>query len=134
MASKNVSGGSKKNPGAKNAKGMYKDPAAAIGAGLMKKKEAGIVSPGKIIAKVGAKVADKIIKKAATKPAIVKAAEKGYDKLEVRKVTKGATNITKEAAREKQIVAKMQAESVIAKKKALKIAEKYNKKQANKKK
>ena len=64
MAAKNVSGGSKKNPGAKNAKGMYKDPAAAIGAGLMKKQEAGIVSPGKIVAKIGAKVAQKAAAKA----------------------------------------------------------------------
>lgn len=130
MARATMTSGSKKNPGAKNSKGMYKDPAAAIGAGLMKKKESGIVSPGKIVAKLGAKVADKLIKKAATKPSIVKAAAKGYDKLEVRKVTKGATNITKEAAREKQIVNKMQAEMVVAKKKALKIAGNYNKKQA----
>ena len=79
MASKNVSGGSKKNPGAKNAKGMYKDPAAAIGAGLMKRKEAGIVSPGKIVAKIGAKVAEKAVArglKAAKGPSLANKAKK----------------------------------------------------------
>ena len=130
MARATMTSGSKKNPGAKNSKGMYKDPAAAIGAGLMKKKESGIVSPGKIVAKLGAKVADKLIKEARKSPSIVKAAAKGYDKLEVRKVTKGATNITKEAAREKQIIATLQKEMAVSTKKMHKKLGKYNEKQA----
>lgn len=53
-----------KNPGAKDSKGRYLDPAAAINAGLMKKKSGEIVSPGKIVAKVAAKVAGKSLAQA----------------------------------------------------------------------
>jgi hypothetical protein len=54
-----------KNPGAKDSKGRYLDPAAAINAGLMKKKSGEIVSPGKIVAKVAAKVAGRGLAQAA---------------------------------------------------------------------
>lgn len=52
-----------KNPGAKDSSGKYLDPAAAINAGLMKKKSGELVTPGKI----AAKVAGKSITKAAAK-------------------------------------------------------------------
>jgi hypothetical protein len=67
-----------KNPGAKDSKGRYLDPAAAINAGLMTKKTAGVVSPGKIVAKVVAKVAGKATTKATTKA--LKAVNKPTDK------------------------------------------------------
>jgi hypothetical protein len=44
-------------PGAKNAKGKYKNPTAAINSGKMEKKSGEIVSPGKIISKAAAKLA-----------------------------------------------------------------------------
>lgn len=53
-----------KNPGAKDSKGRYLDPAAAINAGLMNKKSGEIMSPGKVVAKVAAKVAAKSATKA----------------------------------------------------------------------
>jgi hypothetical protein len=56
-----------KNPGAKDSKGRYLDPAAAINAGLMTRKSAGVVSPGKIVAKVAAKVAGKAAAKKGAK-------------------------------------------------------------------
>jgi hypothetical protein len=56
-----------KNPGAKDSKGRYLDPTAAINAGLMKKKSGEIVSPGKIVAKVATKVAGKSVAKATAK-------------------------------------------------------------------
>ncbi len=56
-----------KNPGAKDSKGRYLDPAAAINAGLMTKKTAGVVSPGKIVAKVAAKVVSKAAAKKGAK-------------------------------------------------------------------
>jgi hypothetical protein len=56
-----------KNPGAKDSKGRYLDPAAAINAGLMKKKSGEIISPGKIVAKVVAKVAGKAAVKSVAK-------------------------------------------------------------------
>lgn len=56
-----------KNPGAKDSKGRYLDPAAAINAGLMKKKSGEIISPGKVVAKVAAKVAAKTATKSLAK-------------------------------------------------------------------
>jgi hypothetical protein len=56
-----------KNPGAKDSKGRYLDPAAAINAGLMTRKSAGVVSPGKIVAKVAAKVVSKAAAKKGAK-------------------------------------------------------------------
>ena len=67
-----------KNPGAKDSKGRYLDPAAAINAGLMTRKSAGVVSPGKIVAKVAAKVAGKVAAKTETKA--LKAANKPTNK------------------------------------------------------
>jgi hypothetical protein len=46
-----------KKPGAKNAKGKYKNPTAAINSGKMEKKSGEIVSPGKIVFKAAAKLA-----------------------------------------------------------------------------
>ena len=72
-----------KNPGAKDSKGRYLDPAAAINAGLMKKQSGEIMSPGKVVAKVAAKVASKAAAKASTKalkaaqgPSLAKGAKK----------------------------------------------------------
>jgi hypothetical protein len=56
-----------KNPGAKDSKGRYIDPAAAIKAGLMTKKSGEIITPGKIAAKVAGKVADKAAAKSLAK-------------------------------------------------------------------
>lgn len=72
-----------KNPGAKDSKGRYLDPAAAINAGLMKRKSGEIISPGKVIAKVVAKVAGKAAAKTTAKalksakgPSLAKGAKK----------------------------------------------------------
>jgi hypothetical protein len=43
--------------GAKNAKGKYKNPTAAINSGKMEKKSGEIVSPGKVVSKAAAKLA-----------------------------------------------------------------------------
>ena len=56
-----------KNPGAKVSKGRYLDPAAAINAGLMKRKSGEIISPGKIAAKVVSKVVGKAAAKRGAK-------------------------------------------------------------------
>jgi hypothetical protein len=53
--------------GAKNAKGKYKNPTAAINSGKMEKKSGEIVSPGKIIFKAAAKLAGTKAAKAAKK-------------------------------------------------------------------
>jgi len=64
-----------KNPSAKDSKGKYLNPTAAINAGLMKKKSGEIISPGKIAAKVAGKglakataKAGKIVGKDVSKP------------------------------------------------------------------
>ena len=54
-------------PGAKNAKGKYKNPTAAINSGKMEKKSGEIVSPGKIISKAAAKLAGTKAAKAVSK-------------------------------------------------------------------
>ena len=54
-------------PGAKNAKGKYKNPTAAINSGKMEKKSGEIVSPGKIVYKAAAKLAGTKAAKAVSK-------------------------------------------------------------------
>ena len=56
-----------KNPGAKDSKGNFIDPTAAINAGLMKKNSGSVISPGKVAAKVAQKIVAKSSEKAATK-------------------------------------------------------------------
>jgi hypothetical protein len=90
-------------PGAKNAKGKYKNPTAAINSGKMEKKSGEIVSPGKVVAKVVAKVAGKAAAKSGAK-SVVKAAE----------------IMTKKSAKEKKIIAKLDKEAPKAKAKAQK--------------
>lgn len=103
-----------KNPGAKDSKGRYLDPAAAINAGLMKKKSGEIISPGKVVARVVAKVAGKAAAKSGEK-SIVKAAE----------------IMTKKSAKEKKIIAKLDKEAPKAKAKAQKMIDKEIKKNPN---
>ena len=79
-----------KNPGAKDSKGRYLDPAAAINAGLMNKKSGEIMSPGKVVAKVAAKIAGKAATKATTKA--LKAVNKPTDK-----AAKAAAKVEKSA-------------------------------------
>jgi hypothetical protein len=101
-------------PGAKNAKGKYKNPTAAINSGKMEKKSGEIVSPGKVVAKVVAKVAGKAAAKSGAK-SVVKAAE----------------IMTKRSAKEKKIIAKLDKEAPKAKAKAQKMIDKEIKKNPN---
>jgi hypothetical protein len=134
-----------KNPGAKDSKGRYLDPAAAINAGLMKKQSGEIMSPGKVVAKVAAKVAGKAAAKASTKalkaaqgPSLAKGAKKidassgAYERAIVkmkaqdnmilgdsRKVAYGKSAKASDAARVKNIA---ESKKILARAKADKVA------------
>lgn len=80
-----------KNPSAKDSKGKYLNPTAAINAGLMKKKSGEIVSPGKIAAKVAGKglakataKASKIVGKDVSKPGTLEKLSQGMTQAEKR--------------------------------------------------
>ncbi len=80
-----------KNPGAKDSSGKYLDPAAAINAGLMKKKSGELVTPAKIAAKVAGKglakataKASKIVGKDVSKPGTLEKLSQGMTQAEKR--------------------------------------------------
>ena len=83
-----------KKPGAKDAKGKYVDPAAAIRAGLMKQKSGELITPGKIAANAAKKIAKKT---AAKTSAVSSGSGPRFTDYGLRRATNSLTKAEKQA-------------------------------------
>ena len=113
------------NPGAKDSKGNYLNPAAAINAGLMKKKSGELITPAKIAAKVAGKGlakatarASKIVGKDVSKPGTLEKLSQGMTQAEKRALAaklkeanvKGKKGLHAQPTQAKMTIKKSQAE------------------------